>query len=165
MKNYAAIGFCTLLFTITTGTAHALPCSGLSTDLIAETFVIEHSAQCLKKALQEVTFKKIPFSSSNFESLGDSLNVKETFSVENPKFSAGADEAELRLLTRYDRAAIVQSIKSPDTCFLVWFSSDGKLRDANMILSQNASGAISLGSDNKRDNSEYMHLTRKAGSR
>lgn len=166
-KHKLVLALTALAFLGVLRTANAAPCSAVDGSLINGNFTFTHTALSVKKQLLKMTvFQTTPATSSK-RMLGDGAPfvLHGLYNVTNLQFASDATEDQIRLLQQTAQVATVTQPNSPDLCFLVWFSTDNQLLDVNVILGQNGSGDMSLGSSSKLDPNLYMTLIRQPAMR
>jgi len=141
---------------LTSQIAQAIPCGTLLNDLEMRTYKFYSEEQSIWFSLWVAAFQRSELPPARRAMLPAGATVTNAFSVTDIYFYAGTTEEEEKRLQRYNYAATVSLANAPDQCFFVWFSDTSK--EINVIIEQQQSGNLVLGSNNKLDKSVYLTL-------
>lgn len=162
MKRLQSIAFLFSLVFVSYSGAQAVPCLSLVPEWLEGRFVVVNQPTSKMLALQQITFGPVE-GVQTLPVMGDAAPVvaSHVFGIVEREFVAGAQASEMRELNKLDRVAFVTLSKVPDTCFLLWFSSDLQLAGLSQVLGQSLKGDLELGSDNRVEGGLQMQLIRR----
>lgn len=146
-----------MLFALLTAQmAQAVPCGTLLDDLDVRAYWFDSEESSMWFPLAKAAFQKSALPPARRAMLPADATVRNTFSVTDFVFYAGTTDAGERRVRAFNYAATVSLAGAPDQCFFVWFSDTSK--DINVIIEQDKSGNLMLGSNNKLDKKVYLRL-------